>query len=132
LVVAALLVTVLGLFGSCGALLYLGKQRVTGEVERLGVDLQQHERVVADLRNEKHGYVGQWVAEDGSTLTIGADGTIRLLRAPENKLLEGFIVRFDGDHVVARVGIEVTLQVATPPSHNAQVMVFDGRTFHRK
>jgi hypothetical protein len=124
--------------GTCavGAVLFQREAKKLGDdMSDGGIVLVAPPEVTAALAGAKKDYLGNWRSRGGSTLAIDAAGNIRLEKDEDGdgvkENFEGPIARFDGNDIVMKVILTITLHVTEPPhpSGPGMEMTLDGIRF---
>ena len=124
--------------GTCAVGVFMVKreaQKLGDELKDGGLILVAPAEVTTALAGPKKDYVGHWRSHAGSTLAIDAAGNVRLEKDEDGdgvkEKYEGPIASFQGNDIIMKPIITITLHVSEPPhaSGPGMEMTLDGIHF---
>jgi hypothetical protein len=121
---------------ACAGCVFYAKNKAEEGLQSLadggGLMLTSPEAVTTALAGPKKGYVGRWVAADGSTLQIDEDGHMRLEKKAGNQKTDAPIAAFVGDDIQVKLFVTITYKVSKAPAPGGTEIVVDGLSFKRQ
>ncbi len=136
LIVIGVLLVLVG--GTCAVgVILIGReaQKISDDLGEGGLMLVAPPEVKADLAGPKKDYVGHWKSKKGSSITIDAEGDMKVDKDEDGtkESLQAPIVRFSGNDIVQKPLITITTHVSEAPHKNGDhwEMTADGIHFAR-